>query len=154
MNTIQQLLLYPIIQYIGIIKCPGECEWNPCGCCEPNSINFCQDCHSNGCDQCIGGNTIFKRNFQYFCENCTDIFGSACLFCQDFNGCGQCAPGFQKVEDPISGLNYCEDQASPAPVSDCGPGGDVGPDWPADYDPSCVGMPTSEPTDPSPNPTR
>ena len=81
---------------LGIIKCPGECEWNPCGCCEPNIVNFCQDCHSNGCDQCIGGTTIFKRNYQYFCEYCGDIFGDACVFCQDYNGCGQCKQGYLK----------------------------------------------------------
>ena len=116
--------------FIGIIKCPGECQYNPCGCCEDNIVNFCSDCHANGCDQCEGGSTIFKRNFQYFCENCTDIFGPACLFCQDFNGCGQCAQGYNLVQDPISGLRYCEDQVSPAPVPDCGPTGEVGQDWP------------------------
>ena len=119
------------------------------------------DCFSNGCDQCVGGNTIFKRNFQYFCENCTDIFGSACLFCQDFNGCGQCAGGYQLVQDSISGLRYCEDPYNPASV-DCGPTGEVGEDWPDGEDPSCTTpyptsttySPTNGPAErPSPAPT-
>ena len=116
-------------------------------------VNFCNDCHSNGCNQCVGGTTIFKRDYQYFCENCTDIFGDACQFCQDYNGCGQCNSGYTRVKDPISGLYYCEDNTDPAPVEDCGPTGEVGDDWPEDADPSCVYLPTFNPTEPTLNPT-
>ena len=102
-------------------------------------MNFCQDCHSNGCDQCVGGTTMFKRNYQYFCEYCSDIFGSACLFCQNYNGCGQCGSGYGLVKDSISGLKYCEKSYDPVPVAcaDCGQTGEVGQDWPAGEDPLC-----------------
>ena len=146
------------------MKCPGLCEWNPCGCCENNIVNFCKNCHSNGCSQCEGGNAIFKRNYQYFCENCTDIFGPACMFCQDFNGCGQCKQGYQRVMDPISGMYYCKNPYNPAPVSNCGPTGEVGQNWPNGEDPSCIDPPpTPKPTpkfrppqrpEPTPYPTR
>ena len=33
---------------LGIIKCPGECEYRPCGCCEPTMPERCSDrCHAN-----------------------------------------------------------------------------------------------------------
>ena len=38
-------------------------------------------CHANGCDQCNNGQNLFKREYSYHCEDCEEIFGSACVFC-------------------------------------------------------------------------
>ena len=62
-------------------------------------------CHSNGCNQCESG--YFKVDYNYPCTHCQETFGDECLFCQDFNGCGQCAPDYNRVKDSSSGLWYC-----------------------------------------------
>ena len=69
---------------------------SPCKCCEDNLKNHYQNVH--GCDQCNDGTTRFKWNYQYYCENCEDRFGDACLFCQATNGCAQCESGCVYVE--------------------------------------------------------
>ena len=137
----------------GIQKCPGKCDYSPCGCCEENLINYCDKCESSGCDTCIGDKTMFKRHNQYHCENCTDIFGSACLFCQNFHGCGQCESGYTRVQDAISGLQYCENETNPARVLNCNVTGDGGEHWPTDGDPTCDFVPSTAPTNPTQYPT-
>ena len=117
--------------------------------------NLCADtCHANGCDQCTGGTTIFKRNFVYFCEFCHDIFGEACLHCQDFSGCAQCDTGYERVQDSESLLYYCiPTDGTSYTVINCGaPINDsVYPDH--KYDPSCVEPPTYSPTPPTKPPS-
>ena len=107
---------------LGIQKCPVRCKYSPCKCCEYNLKNHCENtCHANGCDQCNDGTTRFKWNYQYYCEKCEDIFGDACLFCQDTNGCGQCESGYDRVKDDVSGLYYCNPQyGDDAYVEYCG----------------------------------
>jgi len=51
-------------------------------------------CHSNGCDECAAG--YYKINYSTPCYSCSETFPN-CSFCQDFQGCGQCANGLSFV---------------------------------------------------------
>ena len=117
-------------------------------------------CHANGCNQCNNGLNLFKRGYSYYCEDCNDIFGAACKFCQDFQGCGQCESGYTLTEDPTSKIKYCKPDNDPDYVPpDCGvPINQTL--YPDHIDPSTDDIcnstlaPTPSPTDnPTPSPT-
>ena len=143
----------------GIIKCPGECKYFPCGCCEDNLLSNCNEgnCHINGCDQCNNGQNLFKRDYTYYCETCQDIFGDVCLFCSDITGCQQCSSGYDRVQDSITEMYYCSPLSNNSTVLDCGANHKIEynvtgfPDH--DPDPSCMISPTSNPSEPTANPS-
>ena len=86
--------------------CPDKCLYDPCSCDVVGDSEFCRICHPNGCDQCENG--YFKKDYDYPCENCYDTFGEGCLSCQDFDGCGQCAPGYERVFEERCQLWTCK----------------------------------------------
>ena len=62
--------------------CPVECKNNPCRCSE---LANCRN-------ECKSG--YFKKDYNYICEDCQFITSEGCMVCQNFNGCGQCAKGY------------------------------------------------------------
>ena len=88
------------------------CENDPCDCngiSQRESDDFdehCLICHSNGCDQCQ--DDYFKKDYNYPCVECNKYLGDACLFCQDFHGCGQCKDGYTRVYDTDCQLWVCQ----------------------------------------------
>ena len=103
----------------------GECTDGVCDC-DPMSPDFedpfCAVCQpgDGGCSQCQGTNgEYFKLGNNYPCANCQDVFGDECLFCQNFNGCGQCQTGYDRVQDVdgdlFEGYWYCKQQ-TPSPT--------------------------------------
>lgn len=119
---IQLLWFLPNVQGRGgIVKCPGNCESDPCGCSESNIINSCQICNEpSGCAQCLSNK--FKGDYHLFCEDCVDIFGDACTYCQDFNGCGLCDVdnGFSRSPITYTYMHYCTSEQDFEDVSDNG----------------------------------
>lgn len=87
-------------------KCPIECDNNPCDCTKDDVCNSAT-CDENGCDQCM--NDYFKKDNNYPCTSCIEIFGDMCLHCTDFSGCQQCESPSVRVYDEICGLYYCEE---------------------------------------------
>ena len=86
------------------------CANTPCQCDEslPGfEDQNCHICHSNGCSQCKDVGTYWKLSYNHPCVNCKEIFGDGCMFCQDFNGCGQCTEGYTREYDSEAGLYYC-----------------------------------------------
>ena len=90
----------------------APCDNDPCDCgadgAEATEDFLCHICHSNGCDECEDVGTNWKLDYNYPCVNCQEIFGVECLFCQDFNGCGQCASDYVRVYDEQEDIYYCE----------------------------------------------
>ena len=78
-----------------------ECLNDPCDCSE---LSNCQVCHANGCNQCNQG--YFKKDYNFKCEQCQEVFGDDCMHCTDFQGCQQCRTG-TRTYDPDCGLYYC-----------------------------------------------
>ena len=138
---------------LGIEKCPGVCEYFPCGCCEDNILVNCNACHANGCDECNSDENLFKRDYTYYCETCQDIFGDACLFCSDFTGCQLCDGLHDHVQDSITEMYYCQPKSGTATVLDCGVNHKIEynvtafPDH--NPDPSCISARTLTPTEPT-----
>ena len=61
--------------------------------CSSSGAESCKVYHSPpGCDQCQTG--TFKKSYNHPCKDCQEIFGPACLGCNDVNGCCQCKNGF------------------------------------------------------------
>ena len=89
---------------IEILNCPDECVNDPCECI---NVEHCRSgtCHSNGCDQCEDG--YFKKDYNYQCAQCQQVFGDDCMFCTDFLGCQQCSTG-GRTYDSECGLWYCK----------------------------------------------
>jgi hypothetical protein len=88
---------------------PNLCTTDPCSCSE--SLH-CQVCNDNFCSQCANGpnneeNYYWRLDTNNPCTVCTDSFGVGCLFCQDYNGCGQCDTGYNRVFDEIYQIYYC-----------------------------------------------
>ena len=85
-----------------------ECDNDPCDCDNEYSDDFdeqCLACHENGCDLCDCG--YFKKDYNYPCTNCNELFGDGCKFCQDFLGCGQCHEGYDRIYEQDCELWYC-----------------------------------------------
>jgi hypothetical protein len=85
----------------------AECSNHPCNCHVEDE--FCDQCHSNGCNQCDDG--YFKIGYNYPCTSCQHFF-TGCSFCQDFHGCGQCDNGYDLVQDTTCGIFYCQKGAA------------------------------------------
>ena len=92
----------------GDCELPGcvSCQESPCLCNNDIEDPNCHICHSNGCAQCESG--YFKKDYDYPCISCSDTFGEGCMFCQDFNGCGQCTQGYNRVYDSDCNLWICQ----------------------------------------------
>ena len=105
----------------------GSNKYCACGCdctnCElrpapqdPNELDphYCIDCHFHaGCDQCYNNNQdstqdYFMLSKEHKCENCAEIFGTRCLFCNDWVGCAQCRPGYVLTFSECCQMWYCE----------------------------------------------
>ena len=86
--------------------CPAPCNSDPCSDAE---IKHCTVYNEGfGCSQCMSG--YFKPGDNYNCLNCNETFGIDCLFCQDYNGCGQCAAGTARVYNDECQLWECQSQ--------------------------------------------
>lgn len=81
-----------------------QCNDDPCDCDE---VENCRICHPNGCDECESG--YFKKDYDYHCVQCQEVFGTDCMHCADFHGCQQCATGVRTF-DYDCGLWYCKDE--------------------------------------------
>ena len=115
------------------LECLTKCEerrgsnnYCECGCdctnCEllfapqdPAELDphYCIDCHFHaGCDQCYNDNDdatqdYFMLSKEHKCENCADIFGTRCEFCNDWVGCAKCLPGYIHTFSECCQMWYC-----------------------------------------------
>ena len=99
---------------LNTIVCPSPCSNQPCtededNCCAPGQSK------PNGCNQCQAN--YFKKSYNHPCVHCQATFGDKCLFCQDFNGCGQCSSDCQRVWDEVCSLWKCH-CGTPAPTAE------------------------------------
>ena len=97
-------------------NCPEPCiDGEACDCRYPEGANAdknCLVCHSPytggpGCDQCDTPNDYFKVDYNYTCAQCQEVFGAECLHCGDFDGCQQCADGYDRIFDPDCHVYWC-----------------------------------------------
>ena len=86
---------------LGEYKCSDDRD---CYCSQVTNCKVCND--DQGCSECE--ENYFKKDYNYNCAHCQEIFGDECLFCQDFNGCAQCQTNCQRVMDPDCGIWYCQ----------------------------------------------
>ena len=82
-----------------------ECENYPCSYEESGHCQVYQHNTNGFCSQCETG--FWKKDINYPCVNCTQVFGTNCKFCQDYNGCGQCVDNQQTYYDSECGLYVC-----------------------------------------------
>ena len=99
------ILIVYFVCITGTLNCPSECSSDPCSCDE---VQNCRDglCDANGCDLCEDG--YFKKDYNYHCAQCQQVFGDDCMHCTDFLGCQQCQTG-TRTYDSDCGLYYCKD---------------------------------------------
>ena len=104
----------PVPAALNTIVCPSLCMNHPC---IEQEDPCCADSQSkpNGCNQC--DYNYFKKSYNHPCVHCQATFGTECLFCQDFNGCGQCSSHCQRVYDYSCSLWKCH-CSTPSPTSD------------------------------------
>ena len=94
---------------LSFFYCPETCTHSNIAQCNLCDLN-CRVCNNDECSQCNDG--YFKKDRYTQCTNCQSVFGSECMFCQDFNGCGQCAQGYLRIQDASCGIWYCLDEYS------------------------------------------
>ena len=97
-------------------NCPNQCvDGLGCDCRYPEGVDAdknCLVCHGSytggpGCNQCDIENDYFKVDYNYKCTQCQEVFGEECLHCGDFDGCQQCADGYDRVFDPVCDVYWC-----------------------------------------------
>jgi hypothetical protein len=93
--------------------CPLElkkCSESYCHCDDWYANEHCKQdtCSSyhGGCNQCEDG--YWHKDKQHGCVHCQDTFGEGCVFCQDYNGCGQCSSGYERYYIAECGVWGCK----------------------------------------------
>ena len=91
---------------IELDYCESLTIQNACSCSEAENCQVCNE--PAGCAQCKSG--YFKLSYDSQCMQCQEVFGDGCLFCQDFNGCGQCDwPDYERVLlDECDGISQAD----------------------------------------------